>query len=100
MKAGDKIYCIKRYINSDGFILNEKNQEYSIQSFVHFHGKEDDIVVSVTTNTITVNVFWLKYKKFNDDWEKKRKNNLFNDFFITEKQLRQLKLEKLNESRR
>jgi hypothetical protein len=96
MKEGDKVYCIKEYIDSDGDILNIVNEKYTIVRINNFYSNENDKVISVETSTDRVNVFWLKYQQFNDNWDNMRKENLFNDYFITE---RKLKLQKLNESR-
>lgn len=96
MKEGDKVYCIKEYIDCDGEILNIVNEKYTIVRINNFYSNENDKVISVETSTDRVNVFWLKYQQFNDNWDNMRKENLFNDYFITE---RKLKLQKLNESR-
>jgi hypothetical protein len=93
MKEGDKVYCIKEYIDSDGDILNIVNEKYTIVRINNFYSNENDKVISVETSTDRVNVFWLKYQQFNDNWDNMRKENLFNDYFITE---RKLKLQKLN----
>lgn len=93
MKEGDKVYCIKEYIDSDGDILNIVNKKYTIVRINNFYSNENDKVISVETSTDRVNVFWLKYQQFNDNWDNMRKENLFNDYFITE---RKLKLQKLN----
>lgn len=96
MKETDRIYCIKDYINSDNIKINTKGEYYNIIAFTNFHGNRNDVVVSITTNDITTNVFWLKYQRFDDNWNNMRANNLFSTYFVTEKEYRKLKLKKLN----
>lgn len=96
MKKGDKILCVNDYIEFSGIIINKKGKEYTIISIENFHGVETDTVVGITTETGTTNVFWLKYQQLSDIWNEMRANNLLENFFLYGKELRKLKLEKLN----
>lgn len=93
MKVNDKVYCIKNYI-CDTEIINTLNKEYCIIRTSIFQNNENDKIISIDTNKGTINIFWLTYQEFNDGWDNMRKNNLFNDYFITE---RKYKLRKINE---
>lgn len=94
MKEGNKVYCIRDYIEWNGDILNNINKYYLIVEFSHFHHNENDRIVKVHTNDYTINIFWLKYQEFNDGWDDMRKENLFSDYFISE---RKYKLQRINE---
>lgn len=94
MKAGDKVYCIQDYIDCDGEIINSINKKYKILKFDNFYGNENDKTISIITNNGNVNIFWLNNQKFNDSWDDMRENNLFSDYFISE---RKFKLQKINE---
>ena len=96
MKKGDKILCVKDYIEFSDIIINIKGKEYTITSIENFHGDKTDTVVGITTETGTKNVFWLKYQQLGDNWNEMRANNLLENFFLYGKKLRKQKLEKLN----
>lgn len=97
MKEGDKIYCYKNYCGSDREIINHAGETYKIISITYFNGTLTDIVAGVTTDKGTKNVFWLKYQEFEDNWNDMRQRNLLSSYFLTEKEHRKLKLEKINE---
>lgn len=97
MKIGDKLYCIKEYADST-IKINVIGKEYTILSITGFHGNQSDAVISITTENMTQNVFWLKYQKLEDSWDDMRKRNLVYDYFLTIKELRKEKLLKLKKS--
>jgi len=96
MKAGDRLYCIKDYVDPNIKKINVAGKEYTVVSVTSFHGNISDIVISITTENQTQNVFWIKYQKFEDTWDDMRQTNLVYDFFMTVKELRKQKLDKLN----
>lgn len=97
MKVGDKIYCYKNYIDTINRIINQVDKEYYIVSINKFRGSETDVIVGITTNDITTNAFWIKYQIFNDGWDDMRERNIFSSYFLTKKEYRKHKLEKINE---
>jgi len=77
MKTGDKIYSIENIIN-DGVIIHNFNNPYFINTYTYY-----------TIYEITSNFDYLTY--FSD--------KEIHKYFISEKKLRKLKLQKINESR-
>lgn len=74
MKIGDKIFCIKSKLNH-----NTKGKTYKI-----FH------INNINEILVTTNDWYLGNVYNTTDYK-------FEDYFVTEKQLRKLKLEKLND---
>lgn len=97
MNVGDKILCVKDYINSSGDYINTAGKYYHILTIHNYEGKETDIVIGVTCNYSGKNIFWIKYQYFNDIWDDMRKKNLVDDFFLHGKKLRKEKLNKILE---
>jgi hypothetical protein len=87
MKVGDEVYCIKSRNN-----LNLKNNTYHI---LKIDNNKNDILISVEHNQIHINCHYLYH---NTSTLSKKNFYCFEEYFISESELRKLKLKKLNES--
>lgn len=81
MKIGDKLYCIQTKLNTKLDVIHLKGKQYTICKIVQ------DVIYLTVEN-------YLYQDKFGY-WD----NNLSN-YFVTQQELRKLKLNKLNENRR
>lgn len=84
MKVGDKVYCIKSIIKYNFFFII--GNSYKIKNV----SNNNKTIFILDDNNVTM-PFEIYYP--NDDFYK------FNEYFITHKQLRKQKLEKINECR-
>lgn len=89
MKKGDKILCIKNRKFLKNY-LNKKNNSYTI---LEINIDTNEIVVNVENNLYHINCHYIYQTKLKSD---KKNFYVFEDYFITEKQYRKLKLQKLN----
>lgn len=94
MKAGDKVYCIKdRIVQGNIYVL--KNNFYTVLRC------NRTLIYTTTENQYGEEyyIWYVEGYEYNDNkdeiaWLKSR---IFSDYFITEKESRKLKLQKLNE---
>ena len=94
MKPGDKILCIKDLIRKNDkhkYIVVLKNKKYTILNINLDLNKDDNFIITTSENGLKN---WSLTKNTFSDYFK------FSDYFITEKQIRKLKIEKLNETRK
>ena len=98
LKVGDYVYChTDRY--SYNTLLNKKGNCYKIKFItrdfsIFYDNIAYFILIDNGSDKLSVDVgFWI----FNKEIEKDKKYILFNDYFITMKEYRKIKLEQLNE---
>lgn len=86
MKVGDKVYCIKSRDN-----LNLENRIYTILKIDH---NINEIIISIEKNKYYICSHYMYHAITDFDYSE---HYVFDEFFITLKEQRKLKLEKLNE---
>lgn len=90
MKAGDKVYCIKSYY--DGQYVFIKNKFYIVEDIDDILPDAQRIWIYSETNTTPHGYLgFITHGKLYSNYQ------YFNEYFATLKELRQLKLQKLNE---
>jgi hypothetical protein len=91
MKKGDIVYCIKD-VYHDGKKIHTSGKYYPLNS--SFTTYDNGQYVYISSYVITQLGFFVDGdKNYFSNW------NNFSDYFITEKQVRLLKLKKINEKR-
>jgi len=87
MKAGDKVFCIKdKIIQNNIYVL--KNNFYIVL-------RCNSTLIYTTTENQYGAEYYIWYVE--SDEYKNNDDRIFSDYFITEKESRKLKLQKLNE---
>ena len=94
MKVGDKVYCIKNFkIPTNPDVFFDKNKTYKITAAMK------NVYLNYDTENKISDIYQIDYKLNFHFYPVKytiSSDFCFNDYFITIKELRKLKLEKLN----
>lgn len=90
MKAGDKVYCIKSYKDNNGICTHLKNNFYIIEN-IDVDGVSNKRIWIISEKLTTPH----GYLGYLISGELYSGFHYFNEHFITEKELRKQKLEKI-----